>query len=128
MNRAEGMLGGMHQVAFMQDDDYMRAYDWLSRALELFESHPTMALLGGRAGRLDTGEKLEVKGARLNVPGWVYASTSTQSVWAHSLVHRSLNTTHKSVMRRCLTRSVVKGLLYGTTTKPLSTTAETNGY
>ena len=55
----------------MQDDDHMRAHDWLSRALELFESHPSMALLGGRAGRLDTGDKLEVKGARLNVPGWV---------------------------------------------------------
>jgi hypothetical protein len=54
----------------MQDDDNMRALDWLARALELFQSHPTMALLGGRAGRLDTGEKGEVKGPRLNIPGY----------------------------------------------------------
>jgi hypothetical protein len=39
------------------------------RAKDLFLSHPEMALLGGRAGRIDTGPKMEVKGKR-PIPGY----------------------------------------------------------
>jgi len=36
----------------------------------LFPSHPKMALLGGRAGRVDTGPEMEVKGERRSIPGY----------------------------------------------------------
>mmetsp|Transcript_9390 Transcript_9390/g.17610 ORF Transcript_9390/g.17610 Transcript_9390/m.17610 type:complete len:659 (+) Transcript_9390:88-2064(+) len=65
-----GKMANAELVAMMQDDDHARELDWLERAMELFANHPNMALLGGRAGRLDTGKEMEVKGERKSIPGY----------------------------------------------------------
>ncbi|KAK3239178.1 hypothetical protein CYMTET_50872, partial [Cymbomonas tetramitiformis] len=65
-----GKLTNAELVGFMQDDDNTENPGWMQSAAELFKSFPKMALLGGRAGRMDTGKVMEVKGKR-KIPGYM---------------------------------------------------------
>jgi len=67
-NRA-AQFANAEYAAFLHDDSDMRDPHWLARAVALFKRHPGMGLLGGRSGKLDDGDKMEVRQVK-NVPGY----------------------------------------------------------
>jgi hypothetical protein len=63
------LFSNAEYVAFMHDDSDARDSHWLVRAVALFKRHPSLGLLGGGSGKMDDGDKMEVRQVK-NVPGY----------------------------------------------------------